>query len=97
MGENKKLIDTRGKVFVGLYRQDYRISLLSLGSTVGLDTSLRIDKFPHYFGREVIGGLLDGSTTLVETWPTEDFDKQAKVLKLSEWWSPYDWTQKLKE
>ena len=55
-------------------------------------------KFPHYFGREVVGGLVDAEPRLWLKPHKESFETQKqKVLKLSEWWKPYDWTQKLKE
>ena len=51
-----------------------------------------------HFGREVVGGLLDAEPRLWLKPPRENFEMQKqKVLRLSEWWKPYDWTQKLKE
>lgn len=96
--QNKKLIDTRQK---GV-RSSVPVGLPYFFVEFGLDGGYAhvIEdqaKFPHYFGREVIGGLLDLEPRLWLKPPKESFERQKeKVLKLSEWWKPYDWTQKIK-
>ncbi|WAQ99498.1 C19L2-like protein [Mya arenaria] len=53
-------------------------------------------KFPHYFGREIIGGMVDADHRLWKKPPRENFDDQRrKVMKFSEMWKPYDWTQNI--
>lgn len=54
--------------------------------------------FPHYFGQEVVGGMLDLPP---RTWlhpPTDSFDVlKQRNLRLSRHWRDYDWTAQLKE
>ena len=97
--QNKKLIDTKEKGVRGSLPTGLPYFFAEFGVDGGFGHIIEdTDQFPHYFGREVIGGLLDLDPRLWLKPRREDFDKQkAKVLKLSEWWSPYDWTQKLKE
>ncbi|XP_060068862.1 CWF19-like protein 2 [Ylistrum balloti] len=50
--------------------------------------------FPKYFGKEIIGGMLDVEPRIWRKNQKENFDDQRKkVLQFSEWWKPYDWTQ----
>lgn len=97
--QNKKLIDTKVKGVRGSLPTGLPYFFAEFGVDRGFGHIIEdTDKFPHYFGREVIGGLLDLDPRLWLKPRREDFDKQkAKVLKLSEWWSPYDWTQKLEQ
>ena len=96
--QNKKLIDTREKGVQGSLPTGLPYFFAEFGLDGGFGHVIEdTDQFPHYFGREVVGGLLDLSPRLWLKPRREDFDKQReKVTKLSEWWAPYDWTQKLK-
>ena len=95
---NRKLISTKEK---GV-RQSLPIGLPYFFVEFGLeggfghiieDQSL----FPAYFAKEVVGGMLDVEPRLWLKPPRDNFESQKrKVLKLSEWWKPYDWTQKIK-
>lgn len=97
--QNKKLIDTKEKGVRGSLPTGLPYFFAEFGLDGGFGHVIEdTDKFPHYFGREVIGGLLDLNPRLWLKSRREDFEKQkAKVVKLSEWWSPYDWTQKLQQ
>ncbi|KAH7954091.1 hypothetical protein HPB49_015475 [Dermacentor silvarum] len=54
-------------------------------------------EFPVYFGKEVVGGMLDSEPRLWLKQRHESFDEQKKkVLEFSKWWEPYDWTERLK-
>lgn len=96
--QNKKLVDTKEKGVRGSLPRGLPYFFAEFGTDGGFGHVIEDpDQFPHYFGREVIGGLLDLNPRLWLKSRREDFDKQkAKVLQLSEWWAPYDWTQKLK-
>ena len=96
--QNKKLVDTREKGVRGSLPRGLPYFFAEFGKDGGFGHVIEDpDQFPHYFGREVIGGLLDLSPRLWLKSRREDFDKQkAKVLQFSKWWAPYDWTQKLK-
>ena len=47
--------------------------------------------FPFYFGKEVIGGMLDVEPKLWKNPRVENFAQQKKkVLGFAEWWNPFD-------
>ena len=97
--DNKKLIDTsskglRGSLPVGLSYFSVEFGLDGGYGHIIEDQS----KFPHYFGKEVCGGMLDVEPRLWLKPHKETFEIQKeKVMSFSEWWEPYDWTQKLAE
>lgn len=96
--QNKKLIDTRSK---GV-RSSVPLGLPYFFVDFGLDGGYAhiiedTAKFPHYFAKEVVGGLLDVEPRLWLKPPKENFENQkSKACKFSDWWSQYDWTKKLK-
>ena len=50
-------------------------------------------KFPSYFGREIIGGMIDASPNLWLKNKTANFNEQMKaVIKFTEMWRPFDFT-----
>ncbi|XP_072254749.1 CWF19-like protein 2 [Pyxicephalus adspersus] len=52
------------------------------------------NKFPHYFGKEVIGGMLDLEPRVWRKAVRENFDDQRKkVLQFAQWWKPFDFTK----
>nr|XP_009682102.1 PREDICTED: alkylated DNA repair protein alkB homolog 8 isoform X2 [Struthio camelus australis] len=51
-------------------------------------------KFPHYFGKEIIGGMLDLEPRLWRKGIRQNFeDQRKKVLQFAQWWKPYDFTK----
>ncbi|XP_076359633.1 CWF19-like protein 2 isoform X2 [Tachypleus tridentatus] len=51
--------------------------------------------FPSYFGKEIIGGMLDLEPQLWRKPKKENFENQRKkVLQFIEWWNKYDFTEK---
>ncbi|XP_062370614.1 CWF19-like protein 2 [Cinclus cinclus] len=51
--------------------------------------------FPHYFGKEIIGGMLDLEPRLWRKGIRQNFEEQRKkVLQFAQWWKPYDFTKK---
>ncbi|XP_054649293.1 CWF19-like protein 2 [Dunckerocampus dactyliophorus] len=51
-------------------------------------------KFPHYFGKEVVGGMMDLEPRRWRKMIRENFDDQRKkVLQFAQWWKPYDCTK----
>ncbi|KAI6053626.1 CWF19-like protein 2 [Marmota monax] len=51
-------------------------------------------KFPHYFGKEIIGGMLDLDPRLWRKGIRESFeDQRKKALQFAQWWKPYDFTK----
>ncbi|XP_067842240.1 CWF19-like protein 2 isoform X2 [Heptranchias perlo] len=52
------------------------------------------EKFPFYFGKEIVGGMLDLEPRRWRKPNRENFDDQRKkVLQFSHWWKPYDFTK----
>lgn len=55
------------------------------------------ESFQYYFGKEILGGMMDLEPRLWRKPPKESFEQhKQKVLAFSEMWNPYDWTKKLK-
>ncbi|KAM9853023.1 CWF19-like protein 2 [Aulostomus maculatus] len=51
-------------------------------------------KFPHYFGKEVVGGMMDLEPRRWRKAIRENFDDQRKkVLQFAQWWKPHDCTK----
>ncbi|KAM9733173.1 CWF19-like protein 2 isoform 1-T1 [Menidia menidia] len=51
-------------------------------------------KFPHYFGKEVVGGMMDLEPRRWRKPIRENFDDQRKkVLQFAQWWKPHDCTK----
>ncbi|KAK7171401.1 hypothetical protein R3I93_003872 [Phoxinus phoxinus] len=51
-------------------------------------------KFPHYFGKEILGGMLDLEPRRWRKPIRENFDDQRKkVLEFAQWWKPFDCTK----
>ncbi|KAL4696922.1 hypothetical protein H8959_002620 [Pygathrix nigripes] len=51
-------------------------------------------RFPHYFGKEIIGGMLDIEPRLWRKGIRESFeDQRKKALQFAQWWKPYDFTK----
>ncbi|XP_076002698.1 CWF19-like protein 2 isoform X2 [Genypterus blacodes] len=51
-------------------------------------------KFPHYFGKEVVGGMMDLEPRRWRKSIRENFDNQRKkVLQFAQWWKLYDCTK----
>uniref|UniRef100_A0A4W3K9X3 CWF19-like protein 2 n=1 Tax=Callorhinchus milii TaxID=7868 RepID=A0A4W3K9X3_CALMI len=51
-------------------------------------------KFPVYFGKEIVGGMLDLEPRRWRKPMRENFDDQRKkVLHFSQWWKPYNCTK----
>lgn len=95
--DNKKLIDTRQKglkksIPVGL--PYFFVDFNNEGGYAHIieDSSL----FPHYFAKEVVGGLIDAEPWLWLKPHYENFEEQkTKALKVVDMWRPYDWTEKI--
>ncbi|XP_069545115.1 CWF19-like protein 2 isoform X1 [Brachyistius frenatus] len=51
-------------------------------------------KFPHFFGKEVVGGMMDLEPRRWRKLIRENFDDQRKkVLQFSQWWKTFDCTK----
>eukprot|EP00057_Strongylocentrotus_purpuratus_P001399 XP_001198735.3 PREDICTED: CWF19-like protein 2 [Strongylocentrotus purpuratus] len=95
--QNKKLIDTRQKDIRRSVPRGFPFFSVDFGLDGGFAHVIEDELlFPHYFGKEVIGGLLDVEPRLWRHPPRENFQDQSKrVLELSQWWKPFDWTKEI--
>ncbi|CAB3983425.1 CWF19 2 [Paramuricea clavata] len=97
--QNKKLIDTRNKSL----RSSVPKGLPYFAVEFGLDGGFahvieNEDLIPHYFGKEIVGGMLELEPFIWKKPRKENFQTQKKkVLQFAEWWKPFDWTQKIQE
>ena len=96
--QNAKLIDTRRKGVRSCIPTGLPYFFVDFGLDGGYAHVIEdATKFPHYFAKEVVGGLLDVEPRLWLKPPKESLENQkSKALKVSGWWNPYDWTEKLK-
>ncbi|XP_070554137.1 CWF19-like protein 2 isoform X2 [Ptychodera flava] len=95
--QNKKLVDTRQKDIRRSIPKGLPYFSVEFGLGGGFAHVIEDNQtFPHYFGKEVIGGMLDLEPRRWRNPPKQSFeDHRQKVLKFAEWWKPYDWTQKI--
>nr|XP_039256912.1 CWF19-like protein 2 [Styela clava] len=91
---NKKLIDTRGKDARKCIPKGLPYFSVDFGLDGGFAHVVEDEVlFPHFFGREVVGGMLDVEPRLWRHPPKDHFTEQTKrSIQFSEWWKPYDWT-----
>ncbi|BFZ07461.1 hypothetical protein BsWGS_10500 [Bradybaena similaris] len=95
--DNKKLHSLSGKDVRRVIPKGFPYFSVDFGLQGGYATVIEDEsKFPAYFGREIVGGMLDAEPTLWRKPHNESFeDQRKKVLQFAEWWKPYDWTQTL--
>ncbi|XP_038055483.1 CWF19-like protein 2 [Patiria miniata] len=95
--QNKKLVDTRKKDIRKSVPQGFPYFSVDFGLDGGFAHVIEDDKvFPHYFGKEIIGGMIDLEPQLWRRPHRQNFDDQRrKVLQFGEWWKPFDWTQRI--
>lgn len=93
---NKKLIDLSSKDIRKSVPRGLPYFAVDFGLQGGFAHIIEDQyKFPHYFGKEVIGGMLDLEPRLWRKGIRESFeDQRKKVLQFAQWWKPYDVTKK---
>lgn len=96
--QNKKLVDLSKKGLRNSIPRGLPYFSVDFGLQGGFAHVVEDEKdFPVYFGKEVVGGMLDSEPRLWLKQRHESFDEQKKkVLEFSKWWEPYDWTERLK-
>ncbi|XP_074650677.1 CWF19-like protein 2 [Tubulanus polymorphus] len=97
--QNKKVVDLSQKDIRHAVPKGFPYFSVDFGLQGGYAHVIEDEKeFPRYFGKEIIGGMLDVEPRLWRKQQKESFDQQRKnVLQFAEWWKPYDWTLRLKE
>lgn len=96
--QNRKLVDLSKKGLRNSIPKGLPYFSVDFGLQGGFAHVIEDEKdFPSYFGREIVGGMLDLEPRLWLKFQHEKFDEQRKkVLEFTNWWKPYDWTERLK-
>ncbi|XP_035682675.1 CWF19-like protein 2 [Branchiostoma floridae] len=95
--QNKRLIDLKGRDVRKAVPKGLPYFSVDFGMQSGFAHVIEDEQiFPHYFGREILGGMLDLEPRFFRKPPKESFeDQRQKVLKFAEQWKPYDWTKNI--
>lgn len=95
--QNKKLIDTRKKDIRHSVPKGFPYFSVDFGIDGGFAHVIEDEQlFPHYFGKEILGGMLNLEPQLWRRPHKENFDSQRKkVLEFAEQWKPFDWTKNI--
>ncbi|XP_023242678.1 CWF19-like protein 2 isoform X2 [Centruroides sculpturatus] len=93
---NKKLIDLYKKDLLHSVPKGLPYFSVEFGTSGGFAHVVEDEKlFPSYFGKEVIGGILDVEPVRWRKPPREPFENQSKkVLEFTQLWKKYDLLQK---
>eukprot|EP01134_Creolimax_fragrantissima_P002608 CFRG2608T1 len=97
-GANKKIITTRNGARCPIPK-GFPYFHVEFGVDGGFANPIdNEEKFNHFFGKEIVGGMLDLEPRSWLKWRKESFSHQKqKVLEFSKEWQPYDWTRTLEE
>ncbi|XP_028400015.1 CWF19-like protein 2 [Dendronephthya gigantea] len=97
--QNKKLIDTRKKSFRSSIPKGLPYFAVEFGLDGGFAHVIENEELiPPYFGKEIVGGMLELEPFIWKKPRKENFQTQKKkVLQFAEWWKPFDWTQKIQK
>ncbi|XP_037697238.1 CWF19-like protein 2 isoform X2 [Choloepus didactylus] len=92
---NKKLIDLSSKDIRKSVPRGLPYFCVDFGLQGGFAHVIEDQhKFPPYFGKEIIGGMLDIEPRLWRKGIRESFeDQRKKALQFAQWWKPYDFTK----
>ncbi|XP_015276375.1 PREDICTED: CWF19-like protein 2 [Gekko japonicus] len=92
---NKKLIDLSSKDVRKCVPKGLPYFSVDFGLQAGFAHVIEDQhKFPLYFGKEIIGGMLDLEPRLWRKGLRENFeDQRKKVLHFAQRWKPYDFTR----
>ncbi|XP_008688347.2 CWF19-like protein 2 isoform X1 [Ursus maritimus] len=95
---NKKLIDLSSKDIRKSVPRGLPYFAVDFGLQGGFAHVIEDQhKFPHYFGKEIIGGMLDVEPRLWRKGIRESFeDQRKKALQFAQWWKPFDFTKSKK-
>ncbi|XP_053312444.1 CWF19-like protein 2 [Spea bombifrons] len=92
---NKKLIDLSSKDIRKSVPKGLPYFSVDFGLQGGFAHVVENEhKFPHYFGKEIIGGMLDLEPRVWRKALRENFeDQRKKVLQFAQWWKPFDFNK----
>ncbi|XP_071951636.1 CWF19-like protein 2 [Antedon mediterranea] len=94
--QNKKLIDTHQKGIRKSVPKGFPYFSVEFAMDGGFAHVIEDEQtFSHYFGKEILGGMLDLEPRRWRNPLRENFDNQRrKVLRFADWWKPFDITNK---
>lgn len=92
---NKKLVDISKKDIRRSIPKGFPYFSVNFGLDGGFAHAIEDEKkFSFYFGKEIIGGLIDADHSLFRRPQKEQFEVQRqKVLRFAKMWKSYDFTQ----
>ncbi|XP_029027313.1 CWF19-like protein 2 [Betta splendens] len=92
---NKKIVDLSSKDIRQAVPRGLPYFAVDFGLQGGFAHVIENEqKFPHYFGKEVVGGMMDLEPRRWRKLIRENFDDQRKkVLQFAQWWKPFDCTK----
>ncbi|XP_026154827.1 CWF19-like protein 2 [Mastacembelus armatus] len=92
---NKKIVDLSSKDIRKAVPRGLPYFAVDFGLQGGFAHVIENEqKFPYYFGKEVVGGMMDLEPRRWRKLIRENFDDQRKkVLQFAQWWKPYDCTK----
>ncbi|XP_038179999.1 CWF19-like protein 2 [Arvicola amphibius] len=91
---NKKLIDLSSKDIRKSVPRSLPYFAVEFGLQGGFAHVIEDQhKFPRYFGKEIIGGMLDLEPRLWKGIRESFEDQRKKALKFAQWWKPFDVTK----
>lgn len=95
--QNKKVVDLSNRDVRRAIPKGFPYFAVDFGNEGGFAHVIEDEqKFPSYFGREILGGMIDADHTLWRKPRQENFDDQRrKVMQFAEMWKPFDWTQNI--
>ncbi|ELU01710.1 hypothetical protein CAPTEDRAFT_116793, partial [Capitella teleta] len=95
--QNKKVVDLSQKNIRKAVPKGFPYFSVDFGLQGGFAHVIEEEnEFPYYFGREIVGGMLDKEPSYWRKPHRENFEQQrSKVLCFAEMWKPYDWTKRL--
>ncbi|CAH1777035.1 unnamed protein product [Owenia fusiformis] len=94
--QNKKVVDLKNRDVRRAIPKGFPYFSVDFGLQSGFAHVIEDEQtFPHYFGREIIGGMIDCDVRLWKKPPRESFeDQRQKVLKFAKTWKIFDITNK---
>ncbi|KAK3098520.1 hypothetical protein FSP39_020282 [Pinctada imbricata] len=95
--QNKKLVDLSQRDIRRSVPKGFPYFAVDFGMQGGFAHVIEDERtFPRYFGREIVGGMVEAEPQLWRKPHKENFDDQRKkVLQFADWWKPFDWTSNL--
>ena len=92
--QNKKLVDTRGKTVKDKIPAGLPYFAVDFGLSGGFAHVIEDEmQFPNYFGREILGGMLDADPYLWRKPRDETFNDQMKrSIEFEKSYKSFDWT-----